>query len=40
MRIGEIVVDVRLATGREEEEPVLFDLRAGIRGVAGQLRES
>lgn len=25
-RVGEIVVDIRLATGREEEKPVLFDL--------------
>ena len=39
-RVGEIIMNVRFTIGGEEEEPILFNLRATIGGVAGQLCES
>ena len=33
-------MDIRLGVGGEEEEPILFDLRAGVGRIACQLCES
>ena len=37
VRRGKVVVDVGFTVGGEEEEPVLFDLSAGVGWVAGEL---